>query len=236
MINFHQSIFGHLERRYQRFFMEVRLDSQEIVVAHVPNTGSMLGLLERNNRVLLTKSSDPKRRTSYTAHAIRVGEEWVGINTHLPNSLVQKSLPHPTLSFLSSYKKFKTEVTFGEGARSRVDFVFSDSLKMAAPFYLEVKNVTLREGSEAQFPDAISLRAQKHLEDLLWAKEQGFLIGLLFIVQRMDCTSFSIARLIDKKYAEKLAYARAQGLLVWAIAARVSETGICLSHELPCIF
>jgi len=236
MITFNGSIVGSLQRRYQRFFMEIKLDSNETIVAHVANTGSMLGLLATNNRVVVTKSSDIKRRTAYSVQAIKVGETWVGVNTHLPNRLLQKSLSHPALSPVMSYKKFKTEVPFGKELRSRIDFVFFESESGAMPFYLEVKNVTLCENAVAQFPDTVSLRAQKHIDDLLWAKEQGFFSALLFIVQRMDCKSFAPAHMIDKKYAEKLAHGRDRGLAVWAIAADVSETGVFLSHEIPCTF
>lgn len=236
MITFDEPIvIGRFVKRYQRFFMDVILDNNEIVVAHTPNTGSMLGLLSENNRVMISRSNDPKRRTAFTAEAIEVEGAWVGINTQRPNKLVHHSLMHPTLSYLSTYRAIKREVPFGQDARSRVDFYFFES-KEQAPLFLEIKNVTLRKGDIAQFPDAPSLRARKHIDDLLYTKSLGFNAGLLFIVQRMDCTSFKAATDIDKDYALKLKEAHDHGLSIKAISARVNETGIELAHELPCIF
>ena len=58
-------IKGKFIKRYKRFFVDVQLDSKEIVTAHCPNTGSMMGLLQKNNTVYLTKADDPKRKLKY---------------------------------------------------------------------------------------------------------------------------------------------------------------------------
>jgi sugar fermentation stimulation protein A len=236
MIFFEQPIvYGRLLMRYKRFFMDVELETKEIIVAHVPNTGSMKGLLEKHNRIMLSKSQDITRRTGFTIQAIEVGNTWIGVNTHLPNKLIINSLSHPLLSSLSMYQSVKREVPYGRNRRSRVDFYFYDSQNHESPLYLEVKNVTLKTGDHAQFPDTISTRAHKHIEDLLLVKKQGFKAHLLFIVQRSDCSFFSPAKEIDIDYARLLADAQRAGLEVRALCAHIDESGLCIRNELPCI-
>lgn len=237
MINFDEPIvYGRLIKRYQRFFMDVLLNSGESVTAHTPNTGSMMGLLEKDSAVMLTHSENPKRRTAYTAQAIRVGGTWVGINTHLPNRLVKESLEHPLLADLTPYSALKAEAPYGPGMRSRIDLLFSNSSNGEPPLYVEIKNVTLRVGDHAQFPDAVSVRAQKHIEDLLYVRRLGFKASLLFIVQRQDCKFFSPAIAIDETYAKMLSAARLDGLTIRALGASIDDQGVRLTHELPCLF
>jgi len=233
MVVFDEAVYyGSLKRRYQRFFMDVLLDSGELVVAHNPNTGSMLGLIDEGNRVMLTKTKDSKRRTQYTAHAVMVDGAFVGINTHLPNKLIKQSLAHPLLHNLKHYQRVQSEKPFGPNLHSRVDLHFSEGLE--PDLFLEIKNVTLKVGHEAQFPDAISTRAHKHVEDLLYVLQQGFKAALYFVVQRTDCKVFTPARHIDARYAEALSLAVKKGLSVRALVASISAQGLWLSHELPC--
>lgn len=236
MMPFNEPImYGRFIKRYQRFFMDILMDDGSIVTAHTPNTGSMMGLLEPNSRVMLSKSLDPKRRLSFTAQAIHINNTWVGINTHLPNKLVKSSLSHPLLKELHHYGRVKAEARYGKDLRSRVDLYLSDHPNKA-PVYLEIKNVTLKIGASAQFPDAVSTRAQKHIEDLLLVKEQGFNSSLIFIVQRSDCQFFTPARHIDSDYADLLTRAHSNGISIRALSTSIDENGLSLSHEIPCQF
>jgi sugar fermentation stimulation protein A len=228
-------IFGRLIKRYKRFFMDVELKTKEIIIAFVPNTGSMMGLLEPGNLVMLTKSYDKKRTTAFTLQAIKVNDTLVGINTHLPNKLIKASLNHMLLGDLANYSNLKTEMPYGKNMRSRVDFYFYDSKYNEPPLYLEVKNVTMRKNDHAQFPDAISIRARKHVEDLIFARKQGHKTKLLFIVQRMDCRFFSPARNIDAHYARMLAMAYAAGVEIKALCAEINSLGLSVRNEIPCI-
>jgi sugar fermentation stimulation protein A len=237
MINFSEPrCYGRLIKRYKRFFMDIELDSGELVTAHAPNTGSMIGLLEPNSPVMLTASNDKKRSTSHTVQGIKVGGAWVGINTHLPNKLIKSSLHHPLLHDLLSYQQYKSEVPYGVDSRSRVDFRFFDANDGRPDLYLEIKNVTLKVGDYAQFPDAVSVRALKHLEDLMYVVSLGFRAGLLFVVQRPDCPAFMPANSIDPHYAQMLAHARANGVAIRALCAKLTDEGLVLTHEIPCVF
>jgi sugar fermentation stimulation protein A len=236
MLEFNEPVFyGRLLRRYKRFLMDIRLDDGNEVVAHSPNTGSMLGLLDVNSRVLVTKSADEKRACPFTVQAIEVNGAFVGINTHAPNKLIKASLMHPLLGELRHYASVKPEMRYGDGLRSRVDFYFSASRNDEPPLFLEIKNVTLKIGDRAQFPDAVSSRALKHVHDLASMIKKGSHAALWFVVQRQDCNAFSAASHIDHTYAQALALAVREGIRVRALAARIDDTGLALTHELPCI-
>lgn len=236
MLYFNESIvYGHLVKRYKRFFMDVLLDNGDVVTAHTPNTGSMMGLLSPHNCVMLTKNSDPKRKTAFTTQAIEVDNSWVGVNTHLPNRLVRESLSHPLLEPFSGYQQVKAEVPYGQDLRSRIDLHFFGA-DQNQKLFVEIKNVTLKVGKSAQFPDSVSLRARKHIEDLLYVKKQGFNAALLFVVQRSDCEIFAPAREIDPVYADLLAHAHREKLAIRALVAKIDESGLRFTHELPCVF
>ncbi|OPZ23493.1 MAG: Sugar fermentation stimulation protein A [bacterium ADurb.BinA186] len=235
MITFAEPLIGKLVARRKRFFMDVEL-SHATVVAHIANTGSMLGLLEQGNDIMLTKHNDPKRSLAYSVQAVKVDSTWVGVNTMLPNRLVKESFNHPVLEFLAHYGRIQSEVPYGLEKRSRIDFLLSESRKNEADCYLEIKNVTLKIDNKAQFPDALSVRAQKHIDDLMLMKGQGFKAALIFLVQRTDCERFQPAHHIDKIYGQKLREAVKNGLMVKALVAEVSEHGVRLSHEIDCDF
>lgn len=237
MIIFDQPIvIGKLVGRRKRFFMDVSLPNDELVVAHIANTGSMLGLLNVGSDVLLTKSNDPKRALAYSVQAIKIDSKWVGVNTMLPNRLIKESFDSALLDYFSHYKLIKSEIPYGLEKRSRVDFLLSESVNNKPNCYVEIKNVTLKIDEIAQFPDAPSVRAQKHIDDLLLMKAEGFEAALIFLVQRTDCEAFRPAYHIDKVYGQKLNEAIKKGLVVKALVAEVSEQGIKLSHQIDCDF
>lgn len=226
-----RTVIARFIKRYKRFFMDAFLPDGQEVVSHAANTGSMLGLLQAESRLLLTKSLDPKRKTGFSAQAIEVDGNWVGINTHLPNKLVQNSLDHPLLKNYKKYPQIKAEVAYGKDDGSRVDFYFYGHEK-EPPLYLEIKNTTMKVGQQAQFPDAISIRGQKHLRDLMEVVKLGFKAELLFIVQRQDCQEFSASD-IDLSYKKLLQEAKDAGVVIRALCAKIDEQGLSLTHEIP---
>ena len=84
-------IKGKLVKRYKRFFADIKVN-KEILIAHCPNTGSMMGLLDQNNDVWVSKNDDPKRKLKYTLEIIKVKNNLVGVNTHLANKIVAEGL------------------------------------------------------------------------------------------------------------------------------------------------
>jgi len=186
---------GILIKRYKRFFVDIKYKNKTIT-AHCPNSGSMMGLINKNNKVWFSTSDNPKRKLKYTLEIIEVEKKKVGINTLLSNKIVLEALNKKKIKSLSKFNDIKTEVKFSE--KTRFDFLISNKNKKC---FLEVKNVTLKRKEKiAEFPDAITARGTKHLKELVVAKNKGFESCILYLIQREDCESFKIAKDIDEEY------------------------------------
>ena len=219
-------ISGLFVKRYKRFFVDVIID-KKIVTAHCPNTGSMQGLLIKNNKVWLTKSNDPKRKLKYTLQIIESNGSKVGINTHLTNKIVLDALNNNKIKNFKPIE-IQTEVKFGDN--TRFDFLITESNSKK---FIEVKNVTLsRTDKLAEFPDAVTSRGAKHIDELIKAKNKGYDIYLMFVIQRDDCDQFSIARDIDPKYADLLSDAIKKKLNILCYDCKFSPKGIKLNKQI----
>ena len=186
---------GILIKRYKRFFADVQLDNN-VVTAHCPNTGSMMGLLDAGNKVLLSKSDNEKRKLKYTLEVIKLKKSHVGVNTHRTNRIVEKALNDNVFNFVKSVTEIRREVKYGEN--SKVDFVVTTPKEEV---YIEVKNVTLsRDKKTAEFPDAITTRGSKHLVTLIDAIKKGYKTYLIYLVQIQNMEYFKIAKDIDNEY------------------------------------
>ena len=191
-------ISGLLIKRYKRFFVDIKINNQ-VITAHCPNTGSMFGLLKEGNKVWISKSNNPNRKLKYTLEIIEVNNAKVGVNTHSTNKIVLQALKNNLIKELKNPLEIKTEIKFGEN--TRFDFLILNKKRKA---FVEVKNVTLsRKKKLAEFPDAITSRGLKHINELIKASKK-YKIFILYIVQRDDCDSFSIAKDIDADYANAL--------------------------------
>ncbi len=220
-------ISGELIKRYKRFFVDVKI-SNKIVTAHCPNTGSMMGLLKRGNRVWLSKSNNPKRKLKYTLQIIEDQKSKVGINTHLTNKIVLEAFNKKMIKDFTLIDELKQEIKFGKN--TRFDFLVTQR-KMKS--FIEVKNVTLsREKGLAEFPDAITSRGLKHVRELLNAKKKGYEIYLLFVIQRDDCNKFEIAKDIDPEYCELLTKAVKKKLKILCYDCKFSTKGIKLNRKI----
>ena len=216
-----------LVKRYKRFLVDcVLATSGEEITGHTPNTGSMKGLVSPGNRVLLSYHDSPKRKLKYSLQAIQVDETWVGTNTMLPNGFVAQLIEDANIPSLRGYETLKREKKFGAEGKSRVDIFLSDHQAGAPDAFVEVKNVTLREGHAALFPDAVTTRGLKHIHELEYVIGQGARGALVFLVQRDDCTSFAPAKQIDPDYAQALQQAYHNGLEIIVCQARVDHSGV----------
>ena len=219
-------ISGIFVKRYKRFFVDIKID-KKIVTAHCPNTGSMQGLLIKNNKVWLTKSNDPKRKLKYTLQIIESNNSKVGVNTHLTNKIVLDALKNNKIKNFKAIE-IKTEVKFGDN--TRFDFLITESNSKK---FIEVKNVTLsRTDKLAEFPDAVTTRGAKHINELIKAKIKGYDVYLMFVIQRNDCDKFSIARDIDPKYADLLSDAVKKKLNILCYDCKFSPKGIKLNKQI----
>ena len=226
---------GRLVKRYKRFLADVILDDGSLVTAHCTNSGSMLSCLEENAEVWLTPVNDPKRKTQFTWEMIRIGGDWVGVNTSNPNALAMEWVSEGVIPGLEGIVRLRREVKWED---SRFDlFGEMDTGHSGAGSgrgcFIEVKNVTLKEGDRALFPDAVTERGRKHLKTLVRVKKSGLRAVMLYIVQRMDVRIFSPARSIDPAYGKALDEAVRQGVEVIVAQARLCPEGIEYHRVLP---
>ena len=220
-------ISGLLIKRYKRFFVDIKVENK-IVTAHCPNTGSMMGLLKKDNKVWLTKSDNPKRKLKYTLQIIKDQSSKVGINTHNTNKIVLDALNNSIIEKFRNLETIKPEVNFG--SNTRFDFLISEGKKRS---FLEVKNVTLsRKKGVAEFPDAVTTRGLKHIEELIKAGQEGYEIYLLYVIQRDDCDKFELAKDIDPKYCELLIKAVKKNLNILCYDCKFSTKGIKLNRKI----
>ncbi|NDU86017.1 MAG: DNA/RNA nuclease SfsA [Ferrovum sp.] len=228
-------IEGVLQRRYQRFLADIDVPDEGTVVAHVPNTGSLLGCLMPGQRARLSRSSDPARRCKFTVEQLQVGEVWVGVNTQRANALVGEALSQGWISRLADYPQRRPEVPYGR-QKSRIDWLLQ--APGSADCFVEVKSVTTSLGGLGRgiFPDAPSQRALKHLEELIDCVHQGSRGVLVFCVQRADIVEVCPADEIDPAYGAKLRHALAQGVEALAFNTHLSATEIRLNGQLLPIY
>lgn len=217
-----------LLKRYKRFLADVTVNGKQ-VTAHVPNTGSMTACWEPNWKCALSVSDNPTRKMPHTLELTHNGETWIGVNTANANKLVHLWLKENLIPELSGYELIQPEKKIGE---SRIDFYLEEHAALP-PAYVEVKNVTLKLDGVAQFPDAVSVRGQKHLRELMELKEKGFRAVMLFVVQREDVNSMRPAESIDKKYAALLKEASAVGVEILVYQCKMSINEIGFGRSLP---
>ena len=219
-------IAGRLIKRYKRFFVDVKIKNKTIT-AHCPNTGSMYGLLKKGNKVWVTKSDNPNRKLKYTLQIIEDKKSKVGVNTHLTNKIVHHALENNLIREFDKKIQVKPETKFG--TNTRFDFLITQKKFKA---FIEVKNVTLsRIENLAEFPDAITSRGLKHINELLKASNMGYKIFILYLIQRNDCKLFKIAEDVDPEYSNSLIKAVKKKLNILCYDCKFSSKGIKLNQK-----
>ena len=220
-------ISGLFVKRYKRFFADINVNNK-IVTAHCANSGSMMGLLNKNNKVWLMKSNNLNRKLKYTLQIIEDDGFKVGVNTHLTNKIIKDALEKNLIKDFSDKVKIKSEQVFGKN--TRFDFYLEDGKTKS---FLEVKNVTLkRKNKIAEFPDSVTARGTKHLNELINATKKGFKSYLLFLIQREDCNRFEIAKDIDPVYSKTLIKAIKHNVKILCYDCKFLSKGIVLNNKI----
>ena len=220
-------ISGLFIKRYKRFFVDVKI-GKKVVTAHCPNTGSMYGLLRKDNKVWLSKSDNPNRKLKYTLEIIEDNKSKVGVNTHSTNKIVHYALQNNLIKEFKNLKKINSEVKFG--SNTRFDFLVREKNNEA---FIEVKNVTLsRKKGLAEFPDSVTTRGLKHINELIKANKKKYKIYILYLVQRDDCKTFTIANDIDPNYAITFRKAVKNKLKILCYDCKFSPKGIKLNNKI----
>jgi sugar fermentation stimulation protein A len=218
---------GSLVKRYKRFFVDIKYKNK-IITCHCPNSGSMMGLLDKNNKVWFSVSDNPNRELKYTLEIIEIDKKKVGINTLLTNKIVLEALNLKKIKSLIKFNKIKSEAKFSDN--TRFDFFLQNDKEKC---FLEVKNVTLlRKEKIAEFPDAITSRGTKHLNELCNAIQKGYQSFILYLIQREDCDSFKIAKDIDEVYSNAFSKSIKTGVKILCYDCKLNDEEIKLNNQI----
>jgi len=219
-------IKGKLIKRYKRFFTDIEANNKTLT-AHCPNTGSMMGLLDKGNDVWLSKHNDPKRKLKFTLEMIKVKKRIIGVNTHRANRIVEHALNNKLIDEFKSIKNIKAEFKYSDD--TRFDFLCDKKI-------LEVKNVTLlRDDNIAEFPDAVTSRGSKHLKMLINSIKKGYKPYVLFLTQIQDINKFKIAKDIDANYFKDYIEAKKAGVNFIAYRCYLSSKEIKIEKKINII-
>ena len=220
-------ISGLFIKRYKRFFADIKIKNK-IVTVHCANSGSMMGLLNKDNKVWIMEATNKKRKLKYTLQIIKDNNSKVGVNTHLTNKIVNHALKNNLIKDFSDKVIITSEKVFG--SNTRFDFFLEEKNTKS---YLEVKNVTLkRKDRIAEFPDSVTTRGTKHLNELINATKKGYKAYLLFVIQRADCDKFEIAKDIDPEYSKTLIKAVKNNVKILCYDCKFSSKGIIINNQI----
>ena len=222
---------ARLTRRYKRFLADAVLegDGREIT-AHCANPGSMIGLAEPGERIWLEPNDDPGKKLKYGWRLVdHENGHFTCVDTSVANRALRAALLARALPELAQYENMHAEVKYGE--KSRVDFLLTGAGRR--DLYVEVKSATLcRTPGLAEFPDSVTARGKKHLQELAGMVAQGHRAMLLYLVQRTDCRRLDVARDIDPAYAEAFAAARAAGVELLVYGTKITPRGVDVAAPL----
>ncbi|MFN1129194.1 DNA/RNA nuclease SfsA [Lelliottia nimipressuralis] len=222
-----------LIQRYKRFLADVITPEGEHLTLHCPNTGAMTGCATPGDTVWYSTSANLKRKYAHTWEITETQQgAFICVNTQRANPLVKEAIDGGLIPELMGYSTLKGEVKYGEEG-SRIDFMLQADDRPEC--YIEVKSVTLADRDNGYFPDAVTLRGQKHLRELMSVAAAGKRAVLLFAVLHSAIERFSPARHIDPKYAQLLNEAQKQGVEVFAYKAELSADNMTLKSTLPVV-
>lgn len=222
-------ITGKLIKRYKRFLADIKLDTGETITAHCPNSGSMKGCAIEGADVWLSVSDNPKRKYAHTWELIQAPKTLIGINTLLPNRLVKLAIEQDQIQELSGYDTVTAEVKTSE--HTRLDLMLEKDSNEKC--YVEIKNCTLVEDGVAMFPDAVTTRGQKHLDELSHLVAKGHRGVIFYLIQRTDARVFKPADAIDRAYGEKLRQAVQNGVEIITRDTSMDTRMIGIGNPVP---
>lgn len=232
-MNFKTSLIsGTLIKRYKRFLCDVQLENGEIVTAHCANSGSLMGVRDPGLKVWLSSlPASPKTVLRYRWELVEKDNTFIGVNTLFPNALVEEALAKEKILPLQGYESVRREVTCAP--RTRMDFFLEGSGRPGC--FLEVKSVHMKIQNMAQFPDAVTQRGAKHLHALMALKDQGYRVALIYVVQRPDCETFTLATSIDPHYARVAQEAYTKGVEFFCYGCHITLKEITLEKALTIV-
>ena len=226
-MQFEKLIKGKLLKRYKRFLADIILENKEIITAHVPNSGAMTSCLEENCDVWLTFHDNPKRKLKYTLELTLINENLICTNTGVANKIAIEAIKNGTIKELQNYSSLKPEQKYGQN--SRIDILLENENEKC---YVEVKSVSLKIDDYLAFPDAVTSRGTKHLNELYEMTLQGHRAVMLYIIQRTDNLPFRLACEIDKKYCELFNEVTKKGVEVLVYQSNIDYENIYIDKKI----
>jgi len=219
-----------LVRRYKRFLADVQLSDGQEVTAHCANPGSMMGLAEPGTKVWLEPNDDPKKKLKFGWRLVEhPNGHFTGVDTAVPNRMLRAALEARQVQGLDAFSTLRAEVPYGEN--SRIDFLLSTDKQPDT--YVEVKSVTLsRSFGLAEFPDSVTARGTKHLRELQDMVRAGHRAVMLYLIQRTDCVSFTLAADIDRAYTQAWHDAKSAGVETLAFDCHIDPDAINLGRPI----
>lgn len=242
---------GKLIARRNRFLADIQLDEGGKLTVMCANTGSMKTCNEPGRPVVVSESRNENRKYRHTWEMIKMGNTWVNVNTSVPNSAVTGFIDADAIPGLKGYPFLRNEVKYGREGRSRIDVLLTneappkkrkkdpDPLPRCKPnkkpdYYVEVKNTSMRADKHSVFPDSVTTRGQKHLEEMMWlVREQGKRAAMVYFCGRTDTEAFRPADEIDKRYGELFREAMKAGVEVFPLQVKFTPTRLELVKVLP---
>lgn len=226
-MQFEKLIKGKLLKRYKRFLADIILENKEIITAHVPNSGAMTSCIEENCDVWITFHDNPKRKLKYTLELTLINENLICTNTGVANKIAIEAIKNGTIKELQNYNSLKPEQKYGQN--SRIDILLENENEKC---YVEVKSVSLKIDDYLAFPDAVTSRGTKHLNELYEMTLQGHRAVMLYIIQRTDNLPFRLACEIDKKYCELFNEVTKKGVEVLVYQSNIDYENIYIDKKI----
>ena len=218
-----------LIKRYKRFLADCRLEDGREITAHCANPGSMMGLAEPGTRIWLEPNDDPKKKLKFGWRLVEQNGHFVGVDTSIPNKALRQAFEAHDVPGITGYDSVRAEVKYGQN--SRIDFLLSTA--GAPDLYVEVKSVTLsRAPGLAEFPDSVTARGTKHLEELAEVARAGLRAMMVYLVQRTDAERFRLAADIDPTYASAYANAQAAGVETLVLSTNITPQEITIGTRI----
>ncbi len=207
--------------RPNRFIAKVRLKDGREEVVHVKNTGRCKELLIPGCKVFLSYSEKETRKTKFDLVAVvKNNGLLINIDSQAPNVVMKDWLKKQNFTLI------KPEYTYGS---SRIDFYLENG---SEKILLEVKGCTLENNGIGYFPDAPTTRGVKHLEELTYAKAQGYRSVLAFVIQIDGITEVRPNIVTHPEFAKALDKAQEAGVEVWFMTCHIESTGFAITSRI----
>lgn len=230
-MKFEPLIEGRLIKRYKRFLSDITLHTGETITAHVPNSGAMTSCIEENCPVWVSFHDNPKRKLKYTLELTQMGKETICTNTSIANKISIEAINNGIIKELQGYTSLKPEQKYGQ--KSRIDILLE---KENEKCYVEIKSVSLKVDDMLAFPDAVTSRGTKHLQELSDMVKEGHRAVMLYIIQRTDVAKFRLAHEIDTKYCEAFKEALEVGVEVLVYQSSISQDEIFIEKSVEMVY